>query len=144
MSWSRSSRARVPREETKNLPRMMGSLLNRRAEDAGDGVSQRVPLARLDLKLLAALRGQAIELRAPVVLGRARIEGNPPALDQAVQRRIQRSLLHLQHIVRAALDRFGYRVTVSRSEPEGSENQQVERALQQLDAVALSFSRHPR
>ena len=84
---------------------------------------------------LRPLGGQAIELGAAVVLRRAVLERNPSSLDQAVQRRIQRPLLHLQHIVRALLDRFGDGVAVRRSEPQGPQNQQVQRALQQLDAI---------
>ena len=81
----------------------------------------------------------AIELGAPVVLGGALVERDPATLDQPVQRRIQRSLLDLQHIVRAALDRFGNRMPVRRSEPQRPQDQQVERALQQLDAARSSL-----
>src|ERR671937_302356 len=144
MSWSRSSSARLRREELKSLPRNMGSLLNRGTEDAADSVSQLVPLARFDLELLAALRGQVIELRAPVVLRRAFIERNPTTLDQAVQRRIERALLHCEHMIRAVLDRFGNRMPVSRSSSEGPQNQQVQRALHQLSAIAAAFGRHSR
>ena len=63
-----------------------------------DRPSQPVPLARLDLELSTALGGQVVELGAPVVLRRALIERNPATLDQAVQRRIQRPLLDLQHM----------------------------------------------
>src|SRR5438128_9342595 len=144
MSRSRSSSARLPRAEPKSLRRIMALLLHRGTEDTGDGSSQLVPPARLNLELLATLGGQVIELRAAVVLRRALIERNPTTLDQAVQRRIQRTLLHLQHMIRAVLDRFGNRMAVSRPEPECPENQQVQSALEQLNAVAVSFSRHPR
>ena len=59
-----------------------------------------VPFAGFDAELLAALRCEAIELGAPVVL-RSPIFGDDPAsLQQAMQRGIERSLLDLQHIGR--------------------------------------------
>ena len=99
--------------------------------------SQLVPPAGLDLELFAAFGGQVIELGAPVVLRRAVVEGNPPTLNQAMQRRVQRSLLHLQHVVRATLDGLGNRMSVGGSEPQRPQDQEVQRALQQLDAVAF-------
>src|SRR5580765_7710136 len=102
MSWSRSSstRLRLRRAEPNSLPPIMGLLLNCGMENAADSVSQPIPLARFDLNLLAALCRQGIELRAPVVLRRAVIVRNPTTLDQAVQRRVQRTLLHRQHMIR--------------------------------------------
>ena len=91
------------------------------------------------VELLPALGRQPIELGAAVVLGRALLERDPAALDQAVQRRVERPLLHLQHVVGAALDRLGDGVAVGGPEPQRAENQQVERALQQLDAVVASL-----
>jgi hypothetical protein len=61
------------------------------------------------------------------------IEVDPAAFDQAVQRRIERPLLDAQHIVGAALDRFDDFVSVGRARPQDSQDQDVERALQQLD-----------
>ena len=72
------------------------------------------------------------------------IEVDPSALDQPVQRRIERALLHLQHIVGRLLDRLGDGVAVRGSEEQGAENEEIERALQQLDAFAVVFSRHAR
>src|SRR5436309_15164032 len=123
MSRSRSSSARLPRAEPKSLRRIMALLLHRGTEDTGDGSSQLVPPARLDLELLATLGGQVVELRAAIVLRRSLIEGNPPTLDQAVQRRIERTLLHLQHMIRAVLDRLGNRLPVSWPKPRRPPNQ---------------------
>ena len=64
-------------------------------------------------ELFAAFGGQVIELGAPVVLRRAFVECNPPSLDQTVQRRVQRPLLNLQHVVRSTLDGFGNGMSVS-------------------------------
>ena len=65
------------------------------------------------------------------------VERDPASLDQPVQRRIQRSLLDLQHVFRSALDGFGNRMPVRRPGPQRLQDQQVERALQELDAPGL-------
>jgi len=68
---------------------MRSFLLCGRAEDSPDGCGDRVPLAGFDLELLPALRGQSIELGAPVVLGSAVVERDPVAFDQPVKRWIK-------------------------------------------------------
>src|SRR6187549_2297455 len=135
MSSSRPSSAR--------LARFMASLLAGRAKDATDGPRQRFPLAGLDVELLSALRRQPIELGAPVVLRSALVEADRAALDQPVKRRIEGSLLDQQNVLRSALDRLGDRVAVRRPPAERAKDQQIQRALQQLDALAVS-PRHPR
>jgi hypothetical protein len=61
-------------------------------------------------------------------------KSTPTTLDQAVESRIKRPLLNLEHVVRPTLDGFGDRMTVSRPKTERAENQQIERALQELKA----------
>ena len=51
------------------------------------------------LELLPALAGQRIKFRVPPKFGRFPLRGDPALLVQPVQGRIQRSLLHRQHIV---------------------------------------------
>ena len=72
------------------------------------------------------------------------IEVDQASLDQTMQRGIERPLLHLQHVVGRLLDGLRDRVAVRGAGEEGFENQEVERALQQLDALAGLFGRHPR
>jgi hypothetical protein len=48
----------------------------------------------------------------------------------------------VQHVVRRLLDRLRDGVTVGWAKEQRSEDQQVERSLEQLDS--LSFGRHPR
>src|SRR5687768_17027908 len=119
MSSSRPSRAR--------FARFIVSLLRGWAQNATDGSGEPVPLARFDVELFPPFGGQSIELGAPVVLGRAVVERNPPALDQPVQRWIEGPLLHQQHVFRSTLDGFGDGVTVRRSQPQRAQNQQIER-----------------
>src|SRR5262245_39580965 len=131
--WSRMSSSRESRARRRRI--MTSLLLRGRAEDPPDGRGQRVPLARLDRELLPALRGQPVELGPPVVLGGAVIEVDPATLDQAVEGRVQRSLLHQQDVVRALFDRLRNRMAVRRSPPQRAQDEEVEGALQELDAA---------
>ena len=67
------------------------------------------------LKLPPALGGEAVEFGAAIVLGGAFFDRNPSALDEPVQRGIERSLLDLQHVVRVEFDGFGDGVAVRRA-----------------------------
>ena len=58
---------------------------------------------------------------------------DPAFAFEPVQRRIQRSMLHLQHVVRRPLNVLRDRVSVRRPGQERSQNEQIERPLQQLD-----------
>src|SRR5262245_25919837 len=100
---SSSSPCRARRFRAPPSLRHIASLLCGGTKNTGDGAGQLLPLARFDVELLAALCRESIELGAAVVFGRALVEGDPPALDETMQRRIQRSLLDQQDVVRAAL-----------------------------------------
>src|SRR4030095_9096358 len=76
------------------------------------------------------------------VLGRAFIERNPATFDQPVKGWIQGPLLHEEHVIRAVFDRFRYRMAVCGSPSQRAQNQEVECALQKIDAVGSS--RHSR
>jgi hypothetical protein len=83
---------------------------------------------------VAALRRQPVVLRLAVALERAVLGGNPAALDQAVERWIERALLDQQNIVRA-LDRLGNRMTVRGTGPQRSQDEQIEGAPEQRETV---------
>ena len=53
-------------------------------------------------------------------------------------------LFDLQDLVRGLTDRLHDRVAVGRARLQGSQDQQIERALEELDAFVVVFSRHPR
>src|SRR5438093_1693727 len=140
MSSSRLSSGRLSRV----ISYSRASLLCRGSKDTGNGSSQLVPPAGFDGELFATPGGQAVELGAPVVLGGPVVERNPSSFDQPMQRRVQGALLHLEHILGAALDGLGDCMAVSGSQPQRAEDQQVQRALQELDAVLIPFGRHSR
>src|SRR4051794_27146759 len=114
----------------------MSSLLLGGTKDSGNRASQPIPLGCFDRQLLSPLFGQSVELRAAIVLGGSRVEGDPPAFDQSMQRRVQRSLLHEQHVVGAVFDRFGNRMSMGRTKPQRPKNQEIERTLEKFNAIA--------
>src|SRR5580704_706840 len=97
-----------------------------------DRVHHLCPAARLVLQLLSPERSQPVISRFAIIFRCAPERRDPLAILQAVQRRIKRAMLDLQHFVRAVLDYMGNRVPVRRPQHERLENQQVQRSLQQV------------
>src|SRR3712207_4981047 len=81
--------------------------LRRRLERGEDGAREARPRLRLQLELRAPARGERVELRAPVVLRLPPLGRDPPALLEAVQRGVEGTLAHLQHVARGLLDPVG-------------------------------------
>ena len=104
-------------------------------QDAVDGEDDPVELVALVRQLRPAGRGQRVEARAPVVLGRAPGGLDPAVQQQPLQGRIQRALAHLQHVVGDGLQVVGDAVAVLRPGGEGLQDQQVEGAREKLGAV---------
>jgi len=107
----------------------------RHVEYLRDSAGQLPPAPRVSVELLAARGGQLVELGFPVV-----VRGTPTRLDQAaalepVERWIERTLLHLQDVRGDLLDPLGYRPAVLGTEREGSQDQQVQRALWKLQSL---------
>src|SRR5579862_3439397 len=83
-------------------------------------------------QLLAALHREAIEAGLPVVLGDAPFRREPALYQHAIQGRIQRPVFDVQAVLGGVLYALRYGVAVERTAAQGAENQQVERAGQQL------------
>src|SRR5206468_10445920 len=88
------------------------------------------PPAGLVAQPLAARRREAVVPRAAVILGCAPERSDPPAILETVERRIQRPVLDLQHLVGSLLDGVRDRVPVRGAEGQGFQDQQVERPLE--------------
>src|SRR6185295_9743631 len=86
-------------------------------------------------QLLPPGRSELIELGAAVVFRISPLGGNQPLRLQAVQRRIQGTLIDLEHVSRHLLDSLRDVPPVSRAGLEGFQHQQVERPLQQVDLL---------
>ena len=102
---------------------------------------QRSLLAR---QLRLAGRGQLVVLRALVGLADAPLGLQPAALLESVQRRIERAGLDLEQIVGLGADRLADAMAVLRPPLERSENQHVERALEQFEAAFVGRLGHSR
>src|SRR5262249_38795119 len=152
--WKRSSRwgsgRRRPRVE-EALARRHGArivsyvFMASRLHDARDARADAAPVARLLDELPASGRGQPVELRTPIVLGRPPFRREEPGELQPVQRGVEGALLHAQHVVRRPLGALGDAAALSRAAGERLQDEHVERALEQLalDVLALEHRRPP-
>ena len=98
-----------------------------------DSLRQPLPALLFGIGGRATLAGQLVELRLAVVL-----RGSPLGLDQAlllqpVERRVERALLDFQYVVGELVQAHGDAVAVVRPGAEALQDEQVERALQQVD-----------
>src|SRR5262245_12856915 len=113
-------------------------------QDAGNRADQLVPLPDRSLQLFTPLGCEPVVLRSTIVLRRALFNGDPTSFDETMERRIERSLLDLQHVLGAAFDGLGDRVAVRRPGSKSPQDQQVEGALQELETFFVCSSRHSR
>src|SRR5215469_11650950 len=87
-------------------------------------------------ELLAARGGQPVILEFAIAVHRfLPLRRYPTAPLQAMQRRIQRSVFHLEQIVRGALDVAGDFVTMSTPQQESAQNDHVQGSLQEFQAI---------
>src|SRR5262249_34986640 len=93
------------------------------------------PFRLLLLELLATLGSQPVIARAAVGLGDLPFRGEPAAPLEPVQRGIERSVLHLNGVVRTGADCQSDAVPVARAPLQRLQDHQVERPLHQFDAI---------
>src|SRR5579863_2317342 len=110
-------------------------------QDPVDGGHEAFPLCSLLRELLAARRRQRIEPRLAVRRRGPPSGGDPAAILQALQRGIQCAMLNEQLSPGCLLDGARDALSVLRSEDERPQDQQVESALQQLEAIGV-LGRH--
>jgi hypothetical protein len=84
------------------------------AEHAHDRAGDTPPFAFLAPELAAAGRGQRVEARAAVVVRRAPFGVDPAARLQALQRRIERSVIDDEYVAGRLLNRTGNGLAVRR------------------------------
>src|SRR5215510_823153 len=96
-----------------------------------------LPLRTLSGELFAAGARDGVVARLAVVLGGVPLGRNPSARDEAVQRRVERALVHTQQPVGAALDQLGDAPTVHGAQLENLEDEHLERAFNDFDAAVL-------
>ena len=121
LRWSTDRRRRRMRRRIVRPATVPGQ---RRRRSAASSLPRR--------ELFPAGPGQLVELRLPVGLGRPPLRLDPSFLFEAMERGIERALGNLQHVAGDLLDALRDRPAVHRSRGECAENEQVQRALQQI------------
>src|ERR1700723_2866691 len=124
----RKNRRRLMRQPLSGL---VGDLAGA-GQDATDGVDHGAPAVGLEVELFAAGRGQLVEARLAVILADAPVGGDPAAIFEAVQGRVERTLLDLENVVGGVLDDVRDGMAVGRAHDQGLQYEHVERAEQQL------------
>ena len=112
-------------------------------DERRDGGRQPLPVGGFAFELAAARAGQRVELRSPIVLALLPLGGDPAVLLELVQRRIERAVADLQHVVRDLPQALADGKAVQRFEREDLQNQQVESALDEIGGFAHLLARLP-
>jgi len=112
-------------------------------EDLRHGGGEGAPSAFLKFQLFAPQPSQFIKLGAAIVLRYSPARGDPVLALQAMERGIQRALLHKQNFAGNLVDALRNRPAVQGLQSDGAENQEVQSALREIDsAVRHSFPYH--
>jgi hypothetical protein len=91
--------------------------------------------------LFAPGGGQRIESRFAVVGRRSPPGGDPATIFKALQRGIKRAVLYEEFLLRCLLDGSGDALPMLRAEDQGAQNEQVEGALEQFQALRIFLGR---
>src|SRR3954468_3330281 len=102
------------------------------ADHLGNRAGQAIPAGGLVLELPASSAGERIELGAPVVLGRLPLVLDRALVLQLVQRGIERSIGDLKTVARGLPQPQPDGPAVQRLERQNLEQQQVQRALDEI------------
>src|SRR5438105_11365201 len=113
---------------------MVSSRSLRHSQYERDRGRQALPILRFGLKAFATGARELVVLCAAIVVGRAPRGTDPSAALEPVQCRVQRALWDLKRCARDLVDALGNPPTVHRLERERFENQEVERALRQVES----------
>src|SRR6185312_14349554 len=127
----------VNREITKSrneetIEKCERSRLSRFAQNEIDRARKAAPIGLLGFELFLSRFRQRIKLGLTAVFGTCPFRFDPALLFQAMQCRIQRPLLHLQHLVRNLLNAFGDRPAVLWLKGDCAHDQQIEGALHEI------------
>src|SRR5438034_2627778 len=127
---------------TKEVPRAAEKAKHHassgRIQDFVNRENQVLEFLPFDRELLTAGGRQRIEPRAAIVLRRTPLGLDPPLQQQPLQRRIERALADLQHIVGDGAQALCDPVAVLRIGGQGLQNQKVERARQKIGRDVFS------
>src|SRR5438128_8510705 len=114
----------------------------RRPEHARDRLDDLLPARPLGQQLRAAGPRQPVLARPLLLLRDLPLRRDPPLLLEAVERGIERSGVDLQYLAGAGADRLRDPVAVARPPLQRPQDEEAERALQQLDPVLTLTGGH--
>jgi hypothetical protein len=124
------------RARSTKVSRCLGVLGARnRGQDTSDGFAEAIPFEMLGGKLFAPRRREPVEARAAIVGGSAPLGDHPAFLEETLERGIERTVLDFEGLAGGLLNEFGDAVAMHRSPAEGAENDEVEGALHDFEAV---------
>jgi hypothetical protein len=129
-SHEQRARAQLPVAEVHRL---------RQLHDAANRGGHALPRARLGGQLPAPGSGELVILRPPAKLGHRPLGGDPALMLEAMEGGVERPLVDLQDVSGDLLDALRDRPAMKRLGLKRSQDQQVERAGQQ---VGYELSRH--
>src|ERR1700689_1286771 len=116
----------------------ISALLRGGPHHARYGFGHLLPLRFFDHELLLAFIGQAVVFKFPIAVGRSLPFGDhPSSFLQAVQGWIERTVLHLQKLVRGSLNVLADLMTVSRAIKKRPQDEHVKSALEKARALLL-------
>jgi hypothetical protein len=123
----------------------MSALLGGRPHYARYSFGHLLPLRFFDYELLPAFICQAVVFEFPIAIRRSLPFGDDPSpLLQAMQRGIERAVLHLQEFIRSPLNLLTDLVTVSSSVKKRPQDEHVQRSLEEAGSLLrlLGHRRH--
>ena len=100
-----------------------------------DGVRHPLPFARFDGELTAAGRREPVVLGPAAELRHLPLGFDPALMLEPMQGRVERALVDLEHVFGDLLDALGDRPAVQGVLLQRAQDQQVERAGQQIGGV---------
>src|SRR5262245_1247967 len=106
------------------------------AQDFPHGVDELRPGGRLGAQLRSACRRETVDLCFPIRVGEAPFALDPAAFLEPVESRIEGALSEVKNVVREFLRPPGDRVAVRRSPRECFQDEEIERALEQVEIGA--------
>ena len=86
----------------------------------------------LGVELSTPCPRELIELGVAASVGRSPLGSEPSSCFETMKRGVERALLHLENVLRDLLQALGDSVPVKGTERHDLENQEVERALEQI------------
>ena len=102
-----------------------------------DRAREEAPAGDFIREVPSAGGGEAVDSHAATLLGESLVGGNQAALLETIERGVERALIDLEHIGAALTNALRDRPPMERGVPDGLQDEQIERALEQIGARDL-------